>query len=356
LAKSKPDQILYATSGVGSLSHLSGELLNFLAGIKLVHVPYQGSAQAMADVLAGRVMAAFAPVNIVWPHVEGGKLKALATTENKRSAMAPDVPTMAEAAGLPRYDSAIWYGLLAPAGTPRDVIDKISGAVNEALKADDTLARCASRAWIRRAADLRPLRAISRPTPRSGPRSSTRSVSRNNHAGQLPPRLLSRGRRKVRVQARSPACVVSRAATRHHRHRTAREVIMLKLPTHNRYDYSSIEKRPDFDWPGGKRLAFYVALNVEQFAFLAGRGADPDASAGARRRSATTPGATMACASGSGGIFRMLDELRLPCDHPAEQPHLRDRSRHRRADQASRRRRMCARAQQRGSSRRAMGA
>jgi len=141
LAKSKPDQILYETSGVGSLSHLSGELLNFLAGIKLVHVPYQGSAQAMADVLAGRVMAAFAPVNIVWPHVESGKLKALATTENKRSAMAPDVPTMAEASGLPRYDSAIWYGLLAPAGTPRDVIDKISAAVNEALKADDTLAQ-----------------------------------------------------------------------------------------------------------------------------------------------------------------------------------------------------------------------
>ena len=103
--------------------------------------PYQGSAQAMADVLAGRVMAAFAPVNIVWPHVESGNLKALATTENKRSAMAPEVPTMAEASGLPRYDSAIWYGLLTPAGTPRDVVDKISNGVNEALKADDTLAQ-----------------------------------------------------------------------------------------------------------------------------------------------------------------------------------------------------------------------
>src|SRR5215204_4379270 len=141
LAKSQPGHINYATPGVGTLSHMSGELLNFLAGIKLVHVPYQGSAQAMADVLAGRGMAAFAPVNIVWPHVESGNLKAPATTENKRSAMAPDVPTMAEASGLPRYDSAIWYGLLAPAGTPRDVIDKISGGVNEALKADDTLAQ-----------------------------------------------------------------------------------------------------------------------------------------------------------------------------------------------------------------------
>jgi len=140
VAKSKPDQIHYATSGVGTLSHMSGELLNFLAGIKLVHVPYQGSAQALTDVLAGRVTVAFAPVNIVWPHVETGKLKALATTENKRSSMAPDVPTMAEAAALPRYDSAIWYGLLAPARTPREIVDKISRAVNEALKADDTLA------------------------------------------------------------------------------------------------------------------------------------------------------------------------------------------------------------------------
>lgn len=141
LAKAKPDQILYATSGVGSLSHMSGELLNFLVGIKLVHVPYPGSAQAMTDVLAGRVMLAFAPVNIVWPHVEAGKLKALATTENKRSSMAPDVPTMAEASALPRYDSAIWYGLLAPAGTSREIIEKISVAVNEALKGDDTLAQ-----------------------------------------------------------------------------------------------------------------------------------------------------------------------------------------------------------------------
>lgn len=141
LAKSQPDQINYATPGVGTLSHMSGELLNFLAGIKLVHVPYQSSPQAITDVLAGRVTALFAPVNIVWPHVEAGKLKALATTENKRTLMAPDVPTMAEAADLPRYDSAIWYGLLAPAGTPRDVVDKLSRTVNEALQANDTLAQ-----------------------------------------------------------------------------------------------------------------------------------------------------------------------------------------------------------------------
>jgi tripartite-type tricarboxylate transporter receptor subunit TctC len=78
-------------------------------------------------------------VNIVWPHVEAGKLKALATTEHKRTSLAPDVPTMAEAADVPRYESAIWYGLLAPVGTSRGVIDKLSRIVNEALKDNDTL-------------------------------------------------------------------------------------------------------------------------------------------------------------------------------------------------------------------------
>ena len=141
LAKSQPGQISYATSGVGTVSHMAGELLNVLAGIKLVHVPYQSAAQAVIDVLGGRVMAFFGPVNIVWPHVEAGKLKALATTEHKRTLLAPDVPTMAEAADLPRYESAIWYGLLAPAGTPRGVIEKLSRIANEALQDKETLAQ-----------------------------------------------------------------------------------------------------------------------------------------------------------------------------------------------------------------------
>jgi tripartite-type tricarboxylate transporter receptor subunit TctC len=141
LAKSQPGQISYATSGVGTVSHMAGELLDVLAGIKLVHVPYQSAAQAVLDVLGGRVMAFFGPVNIVWPHVEAGKLKALATTEHKRTFLAPDVPTMAEAADLPRYESAIWYGLLAPAGTPRGVIEKLSRIANEALQDQGTLAQ-----------------------------------------------------------------------------------------------------------------------------------------------------------------------------------------------------------------------
>jgi tripartite-type tricarboxylate transporter receptor subunit TctC len=140
LAKAKPEQIGYASSGVGTVSHMGGELLNVLAGIKLVHVPYQSAAQAVLDVLGGRVMAFFGPVTIVKPHVDAGKLRALATTENRRSPLVPDVPTMAEAANLPGYESAIWYGLLAPARTPSDPIDKLSRLANEALSATDTQA------------------------------------------------------------------------------------------------------------------------------------------------------------------------------------------------------------------------
>jgi tripartite-type tricarboxylate transporter receptor subunit TctC len=138
LAKSKPEQIPYASSGVGTLAHLSGELLNSLAGIKLVHVPYPGSAQGVTDVLAGRVNVMFSPASTVWPHVLDGKLKALATTQPKRAAMAPNLPTMAES-GLQGYDAGIWIGLLAPAGTPRDIIDKLARAANAALESSEVL-------------------------------------------------------------------------------------------------------------------------------------------------------------------------------------------------------------------------
>jgi tripartite-type tricarboxylate transporter receptor subunit TctC len=138
LAKSKPEQIFYASSGAGTLAHLSGELLNIKAGIKLVHVPYPGSAQGVTDLLAGRVAAMFSPASTVWPHIEAGRLKALATTQTTRAAIAPDLPTMAEA-GLPGYDAGIWIGLLAPAGTPPDAVDKLARALNEALTSDKVM-------------------------------------------------------------------------------------------------------------------------------------------------------------------------------------------------------------------------
>ncbi len=138
LAKSKPDEIQYASSGVGTMSHLSGVLLNNAAGIKLMQVPYPGSAQSMTDVLAGRVPLMFGPASTVLSNVQAGKLKALAVTQPKRAAIAPDVPTMVEA-GVPGYSAGIWMGLLAPAGTPPDIVDKLSQAVNEALQEKDVL-------------------------------------------------------------------------------------------------------------------------------------------------------------------------------------------------------------------------
>jgi len=136
LAKSKPDQIHFGSSGTATTTHLAGELINVMAGVKLVHVPYPGSAQALSDVLTGRIPLLFAPASAVIQHVEKGQLKAIAVTQLKRAGIAPDVPTMAEA-GLPDYDIGLWFGLLAPAGTPRDVIEKLARVANEAIKSDD---------------------------------------------------------------------------------------------------------------------------------------------------------------------------------------------------------------------------
>ncbi len=136
LARQKPDTISFAMSGVGTLSNLSGLLLNNLAGIKLVPVPYQGSAQGVNDVIAGRVPLMFGSAANVMPHVQAGKLKALAVTQSTRLPDAPQVSTMIEA-GLPGYDAVVWMGLLAPAGTPTEAVLRLSRAANEALRAPE---------------------------------------------------------------------------------------------------------------------------------------------------------------------------------------------------------------------------
>jgi tripartite-type tricarboxylate transporter receptor subunit TctC len=139
LAKAKPEQIFFGSSGVGTSTHLSGELFNQMAGVKLVHVPYPGSAQAIADVLTGRIGLLFSPASTVLAHVQEGKLKALATTGAKRTAIAPDLPTIAEA-GLPGYETDLWLAVLAPTGTPRGAIDTLSAAVNDALQVNEIVA------------------------------------------------------------------------------------------------------------------------------------------------------------------------------------------------------------------------
>ncbi len=135
LAKAKPNGLAFGSSGVATGTHLAAELFKVLTGVEMVHVPYGGSAQALTDLLAGRIQLVFTPVSTAVQHVRDGKLVALAVTEKKRAAIAPEVPTMAEA-GLPGFDTGLWFGLLAPAGTPKPAVDRIVRAVNEALKSE----------------------------------------------------------------------------------------------------------------------------------------------------------------------------------------------------------------------------
>ena len=141
LAKSKPGELNYASTGVGTAPHLSGELLSQRAGIKIQHVPYKGSPEAATDLLAGRVAMIFSPASAVIPHAKEGKLKVLATATGKRLGILPEIPTMAEA-GMADFETSIWFGLVVPVGTPRPVIDKLAKAV-----ADSTSAPEVAKAW-----------------------------------------------------------------------------------------------------------------------------------------------------------------------------------------------------------------
>jgi tripartite-type tricarboxylate transporter receptor subunit TctC len=137
LAKAKPDQLLFGSVGVGSPPHLAGELFKVLADVKMTHVPYAGgSGQAATDLIAGRISMVFSPASTIAPHVAAGSVKALAAATERRAFLYPDLPTIAEA-GLPGFDSGIWGGLMAPAGTPRPVIDKLARAANDALKTNE---------------------------------------------------------------------------------------------------------------------------------------------------------------------------------------------------------------------------
>ena len=129
------EQMMYGSSGVGSALHVYGELLNIAAGIKLTHVPYPGSAQSLTDLLAGRISVMFSPAPTVLPHIQSGALTAIAATSPR---VLPDLPTMADA-GYKGFDAGLWFGMLAPAGTPREIVDKVSVGINEALKMDDVI-------------------------------------------------------------------------------------------------------------------------------------------------------------------------------------------------------------------------
>jgi tripartite-type tricarboxylate transporter receptor subunit TctC len=130
--KANPGKVSYASSGNGTSIHLSAELFKQMAGVEMQHVPYRGSAPAVADLLGGQTAIMFDNMPSAIPHVKGDKLRALAVTTSRRSPALPDVPTVAEA-GVPGYEATSWFGLLAPAGTPADVVARLNGAIVKAL-------------------------------------------------------------------------------------------------------------------------------------------------------------------------------------------------------------------------------
>jgi len=136
LARAKPGQLNFASTGIGGANHLSGELFKSMAGIDIVHIPYKGAAPAMNDLLAGHVSLMFDTIGIELPYVKAGKLKALAVTTAKRTTIAPDIPTIAES-GLPGYEAVSWFGMYGPAGMPKEIFTRINTEVAKVLHSPD---------------------------------------------------------------------------------------------------------------------------------------------------------------------------------------------------------------------------
>jgi len=133
LAKREPGKLSYSSAGTGSSNHLAGALFNMLAGVETVHIPYRGAGPAMIDLLAGQVMLSFVTMPSAMSHIKTGKLRVLAVTSNKRSSIAPEVPTTAEA-GLPGHEVSAWYSVVVAAGTPKPIIDRLHGALVKTLQ------------------------------------------------------------------------------------------------------------------------------------------------------------------------------------------------------------------------------
>jgi len=136
LVKAKPGALNFGSGGAGTSNHLAGELFNLVAGTKLVHIPYKGVNLAMQDVLSGNVHLVFIGIPAAAPHIKAGKLRALALVAPHRSAALPEVPTVAEA-GLPDFEVTTWYGILAPAGTPRSIISRLNGELLKIMHAPE---------------------------------------------------------------------------------------------------------------------------------------------------------------------------------------------------------------------------
>ena len=137
LLKAKPGQLTYASPGVGTPQHFSGELFKVATGTFMLHVPYRGSAGAITDVIGGAVDAMFMPVHTALPQVRQGRLKVLGVANDKRVSVAPDVPTIAEGGGPKNVDASVWYAMYAPARTPPDIVAKLSSSLRDILRQPD---------------------------------------------------------------------------------------------------------------------------------------------------------------------------------------------------------------------------
>jgi tripartite-type tricarboxylate transporter receptor subunit TctC len=135
-AKKKPGEVTFGSPGNGTVAHLTGELFQTAAGIKLQHIPYKGSSQAIADLMGGQVQSFMASIPTALSHIKGGKLRALAVTSAKRVPTLPNVPTIAEA-GYKGFDATTWFGLVAPAGTPPAIVNRLNAEVNRLLKSPE---------------------------------------------------------------------------------------------------------------------------------------------------------------------------------------------------------------------------
>lgn len=148
LAKSVPDSIAYASAGGGTLTNVAMELFRSMAGIRLLHISYKGSAASIVAVIAGEVPVLSIAVGQALPHAKTGKLRVLAVTGLQRTQLAPEIPTVAESAGLAGYEAISWQGLLAAAGTPATIVNKLNAEIEQLLKRRDVSEQLAARAWV----------------------------------------------------------------------------------------------------------------------------------------------------------------------------------------------------------------
>ena len=137
LAKQKPGTINYASAGIGTSNHLTVELLKVMADIDIVHVPYRGDGPAIAAVLAGQVPMQFPTLPVALPYIKSGKLRAVAVSSSTRSPLLPEVPTVAESGGLPEFAVSIWVGIVAPPGTPKEIVDRLNAEIRKAVALPD---------------------------------------------------------------------------------------------------------------------------------------------------------------------------------------------------------------------------